>query len=133
MLRLMNAYLSLGLVAFSLVWFVPGGRLMASETQERGPARVEPVERLQTPAGAETKNAHGEGAAAETAINPVKAEPGLALWTVVVFVLLMSVLTRFAWKPLLAALHSREQHLEHVLLETERARNESEPWPSTAS
>ena len=36
------------------------------------------------------------------------------------------VLGRFAWKPLLAALHNREQHLEHVLLETERARNESE-------
>ena len=44
----------------------------------------------------------------------------------VVFVVLLAVLTRFAWKPLLAALHSREQHLEHVLLETERARNESE-------
>ncbi len=42
------------------------------------------------------------------------------------FVLLLFVLGRFAWKPLLEALHSREQHLEHVLLETERARNESE-------
>ena len=36
------------------------------------------------------------------------------------------VLGRFAWKPLLEALHQREQHLQHVLEETERARNESE-------
>ncbi len=38
----------------------------------------------------------------------------------------MLVLGRFAWKPLLAALHERERHLEHVLTESERARNESE-------
>jgi F-type H+-transporting ATPase subunit b len=70
--------------------------------------------------------AKAEGVPPEPAINPVKVEPGLTLWTVVVFVLLLIVLSRFAWNPLLAALHSREQHLEHVLLETERARNESE-------
>ncbi len=57
---------------------------------------------------------------------PMKAEPALAFWTLVVFVLLLLILGRFAWKPLLAALHNREKHLEHVLLETERARNESE-------
>ena len=33
---------------------------------------------------------------------------------------------KFAWKPLMHALHEREKHLEHVLIETERARNESE-------
>ena len=43
-----------------------------------------------------------------------------------VFVGLFLVLGKFAWKPLLDALHQREQHLEHVLEETERARNESE-------
>ena len=58
--------------------------------------------------------------------NPLKAEPTLAIWTVVVFVGLLAVLGKFAWKPLLQALHEREKHLEHVLHETERARNESE-------
>ena len=53
-------------------------------------------------------------------------QPSLALWTVVVFVGLLFVLGKFAWKPLLQALHLREEHLEHVLMETERARNESE-------
>ncbi len=56
----------------------------------------------------------------------LEPQPSLALWTVVVFVGLLLVLTVFAWKPLLAALHHREEHLEHVLTETERARNEAE-------
>jgi F-type H+-transporting ATPase subunit b len=58
--------------------------------------------------------------------NILKVEPSLAIWTAVVFIGLLLVLRRFAWKPLLAALHQREEHLEHVLLQTERARNESE-------
>jgi F-type H+-transporting ATPase subunit b len=62
----------------------------------------------------------------EGSSNPLELQPGLAIWTVVVFVLLLLLLGRFAWQPLLRALHQREHHLQHVLEETERARNESE-------
>jgi F-type H+-transporting ATPase subunit b len=58
--------------------------------------------------------------------NPLKPEPTLAIWTLVVFIGLFAILSKFAWKPLMHALHEREKHLEHVLHETERARNESE-------
>jgi len=58
--------------------------------------------------------------------NPLRFEKSLAIWTVVVFLGLLFVLTKFAWTPLLKALHAREEHFEHVLHETERARNESE-------
>jgi F-type H+-transporting ATPase subunit b len=58
--------------------------------------------------------------------DPMAVQPRLAIWTVVVFLGLFAVLTKFAWKPLLGALHQREEHLEHVLVQTERARNESE-------
>ncbi len=68
----------------------------------------------------------GEHEAAEEIINPLEPQPTLAIWTFVVFVGVMLVLGKYAWRPLLAALHAREAHLEHVLLETERARNESE-------
>jgi F-type H+-transporting ATPase subunit b len=68
----------------------------------------------------------GEKTAEKEIVNPLELQPTLAIWTLVVFVGVMAVLGRFAWKPLLTALHNREQHLEHVLLETERARNESE-------
>ena len=36
------------------------------------------------------------------------------------------VLGKFAWKPLMKALEEREAHLEHVLLDSEKARNEAE-------
>ena len=68
----------------------------------------------------------GPHAAGEDIINPLEPQPSLAIWTLVVFVGVLLVLGRYAWKPLLAALHNREKHLEHVLLEAERARNESE-------
>jgi F-type H+-transporting ATPase subunit b len=58
--------------------------------------------------------------------NPMKIEPTLTIWTVIVFVSLLLLLSRFAWKPLARALHQREEHLEHCLLQTEKARNESE-------
>jgi F-type H+-transporting ATPase subunit b len=69
--------------------------------------------------------AHGEEHAEGTP-NPMAIQPSLTLWTVVVFVGLFLVLTRFAWTPLTQALHQREEHLEHCLLQTEKARNESE-------
>lgn len=64
----------------------------------------------------------------ETEAQPdiLEPQPRLAIWTVVVFLGLLFVLGKYAWKPLLNALHQREEHLEHVLVETERARNESE-------
>jgi F-type H+-transporting ATPase subunit b len=91
--------------------------------KEAGHAQAPPAA---TPSGGETHQAaghHEEGGA-----NPNILEPQLplAIWTVAVFLGLLFVLGKFAWKPLLAALHAREEHLEHVLLETERARNESE-------
>src|SRR5262249_31162217 len=58
--------------------------------------------------------------------NPLKPEPTLAIWTLVVFLGLMAVLGRFAWGPLVEALHQRERHLEHVLTESERPRSESD-------
>jgi F-type H+-transporting ATPase subunit b len=58
--------------------------------------------------------------------NIMEIQPNLAIWTVVVFAGLMLVLGKFAWKPLMTALHERESHLEHVLLDSEKARNEAE-------
>lgn len=74
------------------------------------------------------KAGHELGAHETPAGKPNILEPqySLAAWTVVVFLGLLFVLTTFAWKPLLAALHHREEHLAHVLTETERARNEGE-------
>jgi F-type H+-transporting ATPase subunit b len=58
--------------------------------------------------------------------NIMQVQSPLAIWTVVVFVCLLLVLGKFAWKPLMTALHERESHLEHVLLDSEKARDEAE-------
>jgi F-type H+-transporting ATPase subunit b len=105
----------IGVVAVILATIAPDRRVVAQEAHP--------------PAGgahAETKAAGGEHAAAPEKVNPLQPEPTLAIWTLVVFVGLLLVLGRFAWKPLLHALQERERHLEHVLTESERARNESE-------
>jgi F-type H+-transporting ATPase subunit b len=93
-----------------------------------GIARSLPAQETAHAAPAQTAERAGEAAhgGGEEAINPLKPEPKLTIWTLVVFIGLMFVLGRYAWQPLLKALHNREQHLEHVLVETERARNEAE-------
>lgn len=51
--------------------------------------------------------------------------PGLSIWTTVVFVLLVIVLGKFAWKPLLQSLQDREQKIRDSLDQAERARAEA--------
>jgi F-type H+-transporting ATPase subunit b len=70
--------------------------------------------------GHEEHGGHGEKS------NPMEPQPTLAIWTLVVFLGLLTLLGKFAWKPLAQALHNREEHLEHCLLQSEKARNEAE-------
>ncbi|MGH2567295.1 MAG: F0F1 ATP synthase subunit B [Bacteroidota bacterium] len=51
--------------------------------------------------------------------------PGLIVWTIVAFVLLLFVLGKFAWKPLLQALHDREDKIRGALEQSEKARAEA--------
>jgi F-type H+-transporting ATPase subunit b len=52
--------------------------------------------------------------------------PGLIIWTIVTFVLLVFVLGKFAWKPLLQALQSREQEIADALRKAEEAKKDAE-------
>ena len=56
----------------------------------------------------------------------IQPEPGLAIWTVVTFLLLVFVLGKYAWKPLLAMLAEREQTIRTALDEARKAREDSE-------
>ena len=51
--------------------------------------------------------------------------PGLSIWTTVVFVLLVVVLKRFAWKPILQALTEREEKIRGALEQADKARAEA--------
>jgi F-type H+-transporting ATPase subunit b len=116
MLRHSKPPLFLGAMIVILVLMAPDRRLMA-----QGPHKA-----ADSGHAVEVKPSGEALPSAEEKPNPLEPKPTLAIFTLVVFVFLFLVLSRFAWKPLLAALHAREAHLEHVLLETERARNESE-------
>jgi len=59
--------------------------------------------------------------------NPLlRFEPGLMLWTVLTFVVLLFVLRKIAWKPLLEALDSREQRIHEALEKAQTAQREAE-------
>lgn len=49
---------------------------------------------------------------------------GLIFWTVLVFVILLWLLGKYAWKPILQGLEKREHTIEEALTEAERAREE---------
>lgn len=72
----------------------------------------------------DVEHAHPEAAGHRS--NPMEVQAGLAFWTVIVFLGLFALLGKFAWKPLVQALHNREEHLEHCLLQSEKARNDAE-------
>ncbi len=64
-------------------------------------------------------------AAQEHASGPLTVEGGLMFWTIVIFLLLLGVLKRFAWPAILGAVEAREQALERQLAEAARDREQA--------
>jgi len=59
--------------------------------------------------------------------NPLlRPDPGLFIWTIFTFLVLLAVLARFAWGPLLKALESRQQSIRAALDDAQRAKQELE-------
>ncbi len=57
--------------------------------------------------------------------NPlVQPDPGLFLWTILTFLVLLVLLAKFAWKPLLALLDRREELIRQSLDDAEKAKQE---------
>ena len=51
---------------------------------------------------------------------------GLMFWTVVIFILLLVILKKFAWKPILKAVDDRNNSITEALLSAEKAKAEME-------
>ena len=59
--------------------------------------------------------------------NPlVQLDPGLFIWTILTFLILFLVLAKFAWRPLLTALESRENTIKSSLENADKAKLELE-------
>ena len=52
--------------------------------------------------------------------------PGLIIWTLITFVLVLLVLKKFVWGPLLSALDQRETRIREALEQADKARAEAE-------
>jgi F-type H+-transporting ATPase subunit b len=58
-------------------------------------------------------------------VNLLSPNTGLMFWTLVIFVVLMFVLSRFAFKPLTAAVEAREQRLEAAIKQADEDRKKA--------
>ena len=59
--------------------------------------------------------------------NPlVQPDPGLYIWTIVTFLILLWLLAKFAWRPLLAALEGRQEMIRKSLDDAQQAKRELE-------
>jgi F-type H+-transporting ATPase subunit b len=59
--------------------------------------------------------------------NPlVQPDPGLFIWTIVTFLVLLALLAKFAWRPLLSALETRQDTIRKALDDAQQARRELE-------
>ena len=59
--------------------------------------------------------------------NPLlRPDPGLFIWTIITFLVLLTLLAKFAWGPLLQALESRQELIRKSLDDAQEAKRELE-------
>ncbi len=56
----------------------------------------------------------------------LEINPGLIVWTIITFILLLIVLKKLAWKPLLEVLYRREEYIRSSLEHAEQVKQEAE-------
>lgn len=59
--------------------------------------------------------------------NPlVQPDPGLFIWTIATFLVLLTLLAKFAWRPLMQALENRQEMIQKSLDDAAKAKRELE-------
>lgn len=59
-------------------------------------------------------------------MNLLNPNVGLAVWTVLTFFLVLLVLRRYAWRPILESMEARERGIQRLLDDAERARDDAQ-------
>lgn len=62
----------------------------------------------------------------DEAPSPFFGHPAESIWTVIAFAVLLFVLWKLAWKPLLHGLHARENHIAKQITDAEKTRHEAD-------
>jgi F-type H+-transporting ATPase subunit b len=98
------------------------------------------VDPAQTGEPAAQEPAHGAAAAGQTSPqgaadaagkahaspNLFSVEPGLMIWTIITFLVVLLILRATAWKPIMVALAEREAKIEGAIAEASRIKNDAE-------
>lgn len=58
--------------------------------------------------------------------NLLAVEPGLLFWSAVTFLILLFILYKLAWKPILSAIDNREKHIQESIQRAEDAQKKAE-------
>jgi F-type H+-transporting ATPase subunit b len=116
--------------ALTLVVFAPtgaAGRTSVDYDQAEIAEKKDDHEKKESHSQSKAKGDHGHDKKAEG--NPIFPAPieaiDLGIWTLVVFLLLFLILTRYAWKPMLEGLHKREESIRLAVDEAKIAREET--------
>jgi F-type H+-transporting ATPase subunit b len=99
---------------FALTWVSAGAVRAAKDKHEDGQA---------------AKDAKKEGGEHTTPGEPPIFTPvrlDLGLWTLVVFLLLLFILSKYAWGPMLAGLKKREENIRAAIDDAQKARDEAQ-------
>jgi F-type H+-transporting ATPase subunit b len=126
----------ISLAAAALVWRAASGlraedaAAAARHAPESGAAAAKAADEA---AHGEAQAAHGEGHAAHGGAHAADDNPlafisikrDLALWTALIFLVLLTVLWRFAWGPIAKGLDRREQMIADQIAEAERSNDEA--------
>ena len=113
MFSVRSIVLLFALIAVPLAWAAPTA--MAADEGGHTPAGTHGA------AGNPGNGAHPtEGDA-----DPLRADPDLAIWTAVIFGVLLIVLGKFAWGPIVVALGEREQHIANNIAAAEAKHEEA--------
>lgn len=99
----------------------PGHAPSAPQASAPQAAHAEPG-KTEGPAAHADSSSGGHGT---SEANPLTWQSDLALWTAVVFLLLLAVLWKLAWKPILQGLEKRENRVAEEISSAEKANEEA--------
>lgn len=119
MLTRVVAVLALGLALAA--GCLAGATLLAAEGPSGEPGHApQAAGHTETPK-AKSEGGHGEGGG----VNPLDFKGDLAIWTAVVFLVLLLILWKFAWGPIAEGLDKREKQIAHDISSAEQANQEA--------
>ena len=110
-------------IASIVSWSVLGVAGVSVRPMLAAEAAAEVTSSADVHADAAHQATHGDGEAG--GINPVTFDPDLAIVTAIIFLVLLAVLWKFAWGPIVQALDKREHTVAEQLADAKRSQDEA--------